>query len=125
MARNLIESFGPSENTGLIERTCGCLCSGICSLTEDEEMQMYEEGGAETEPAVWGFDEIINPAGEAQRTCSGCPSVTDCKRGKAMLLVAAFPSEWTSGEDLACDEEEEQACESGGTSQHSSRTTLQ
>ena len=33
-----------------------------------------------------------------------------------MLLAAAFPSEWTSGEDLACDEEEMQAGEGGGTS---------
>ncbi len=36
--------------------------------------------------------------------------------GKAMLFAAACSCVWTSGEDLACEEEEEQAEVHGGTS---------
>ena len=36
--------------------------------------------------------------------------------GKAMLLAAAFSSRWTSGEALACEEDDEQASGHGGTS---------
>ena len=85
-----MESFGPNAKTVLFERIC---LFALCSLPLTQEDELDEAGGAKMDPAGWGFDDMINPAGEAQETSSGCPSIADCKRGKAMLLVAAFPSE--------------------------------
>ena len=76
-----------------------------------------EEDGAVVDPAGWGFGAMLNPAGEAIGTCSsGSLSEPDRTLGKAMLLAAAFSSRWTSGEALACVEEQEQAWGQGGTS---------
>ena len=78
---------------------------------------MDDEDGASVNPAGWGFGDMINPAGDANKTCcSRRPSMAEKTWGMAMLLAAESSSWWTSGEDLACMEEEEQAWVNGGTS---------
>ena len=78
---------------------------------------MDDEDGASVNPAGCGFGDMINPAGEAIKTCcSRCPTMEEETWGMAMLLAAASSSWWTSGEDLACIEEEAQAWGNGGTS---------
>ncbi len=71
---------------------------------------MDEEDGANMDPAGKGFDDMINPDGEAVEThCASCPSVPTEHMGMAMLLEAACSCGWTSGEVVACKDEDEQA----------------